>query len=106
MAYSHVAHDCRLGDRVIMSNACQIAGEVRIDDAAVIGGGSLIHQFCHIGRNIMLQGGALVNKDIPPLSRLPENLSLMWESTLSVCTATILPTRRSESLMTCTESST
>ena len=66
MAYSHVAHDCRLGDRVIMSNACQIAGEVRIDDAAVIGGGSLIHQFCHIGRNIMLQGGALVNKDIPP----------------------------------------
>ena len=66
MAYSHVAHDCRLGDRVIMSNACQIAGEVRIDDAAVIGGGSLIHQFGHIGRNIMLQGGALVNKDIPP----------------------------------------
>lgn len=66
MAYCHVAHDCRLGNRVIMSNACQIAGEVIIDDCAVIGGGSLIHQFCHIGRNIMLQGGALVNKDIPP----------------------------------------
>ena len=66
MAYCHVAHDCRVGNRVIMSNAAQIAGEVIIDDAAVIGGGSLIHQFCHIGRNIMLQGGALVNKDIPP----------------------------------------
>ena len=66
MAYCHIAHDCVLGDRVIMSNASQIAGEVRIDDAAVIGGGSLIHQFCHIGKNIMLQGGALVNKDIPP----------------------------------------
>lgn len=66
MAYSHVAHDCRLGNRVIMSNATQLAGEVVVDDAAVIGGGSLIHQFCHIGRNIMLQGGALVNKDIPP----------------------------------------
>lgn len=66
MAYNHVAHDCRLGNRVIMSNACQLAGEVRIDDAAVIGGGSLVHQFCHLGRNIMLQGGALVNKDIPP----------------------------------------
>lgn len=66
MAYCHIAHDCCLGNRVIMSNACQIAGEVRIDDAAVIGGGSLIHQFCHIGKNIMLQGGALVNKDIPP----------------------------------------
>lgn len=66
MAYSHVAHDCRVGNRVIISNACQLAGEVRIDDQAVIGGGSLIHQFCHLGRNIMLQGGALVNKDIPP----------------------------------------
>lgn len=66
MAYSHVAHDCLIGNRVIVSNACQFAGEVQIDDAAVIGGGSLIHQFCHLGRNIMLQGGALVNKDIPP----------------------------------------
>ena len=64
MAYSHVAHDCRLGNGV--SNATQIAGEVVIDDYAVIGGGSLIHQFCHLGKNIMLQGGALVNKDIPP----------------------------------------
>lgn len=66
MAYSHVAHDCVLGDRVIVSNACQFAGEVVIDDCAVIGGGSLIHQFCHIGSYVMLQGGALVNKDIPP----------------------------------------
>ncbi|MBD5289475.1 MAG: acyl-ACP--UDP-N-acetylglucosamine O-acyltransferase [Bacteroides sp.] len=66
MAYSHVAHDCMVGNRVIISNASQLAGEVRIDDCAVIGGGSLIHQFCHLGRNIMLQGGALVNKDIPP----------------------------------------
>lgn len=66
MAYNHIAHDCRIGNRVIMSNACQLAGEVQVDDSAVIGGGSLIHQFCHLGRNIMLQGGALVNKDIPP----------------------------------------
>lgn len=66
MAYNHVAHDCVIGNRVIMSNACQLAGEVIVDDCAVIGGGSLIHQFCHLGRNIMLQGGALVNKDIPP----------------------------------------
>lgn len=66
MAYTHVAHDCRVGNGVIMSNAAQLAGEVVVDDCAVIGGGSLIHQFCHIGRNIMLQGGALVNKDVPP----------------------------------------
>lgn len=49
-----------------MSNAVQCAGEVVIDDFAVIGGGALIHQFCHIGPHVMLQGGALVNKDIPP----------------------------------------
>ena len=66
MAYNHVAHDCRLGNNIIMSNACQLAGEVVVDDCAVIGGGSLIHQFCHLGSYIMLQGGSLVNKDIPP----------------------------------------
>ena len=66
MAYTHVAHDCKIGNRVIISNATQLAGEVVVDDCAVIGGGSLVHQFCHLGRNIMLQGGALVNKDIPP----------------------------------------
>lgn len=66
MAYSHIAHDCIVGNKVIISNATQLAGEVIVDDCAVIGGGSLVHQFCHLGKNIMLQGGALVNKDIPP----------------------------------------
>ena len=66
MAYSHVAHDCIIGNNVIISNASQLAGEVEVDDFAVIGGGSLVHQFCHIGTHVMLQGGALVNKDIPP----------------------------------------
>ena len=66
MAYSHVAHDCLIGDNVIISNATQLAGEVVVDNFAVIGGGSLVHQFCHIGPHVMIQGGALVNKDIPP----------------------------------------
>lgn len=66
MAYCHVAHDCVVGNNVITSNATQLAGEVVVDDFTVIGGGSLIHQFCHIGAHVMLQGGALVNKDIPP----------------------------------------
>lgn len=66
MAYTHIAHDCKIGNGVIISNATQLAGEVIVDDCAVIGGGSLVHQFCHLGKNIMLQGGALVNKDIPP----------------------------------------
>ena len=66
MAYCHVAHDCVIGDNVIMSNATQVAGEVVIDNFSVIGGGALIHQFSHIGQHVMVQGGALVNKDIPP----------------------------------------
>ncbi|WP_289270965.1 acyl-ACP--UDP-N-acetylglucosamine O-acyltransferase [Paramuribaculum intestinale] len=66
MAYCHVAHDCIVGDNVVMSNATQLAGEVQVDNYAVIGGGALVHQFCHIGSHVMLQGGALVNKDIPP----------------------------------------
>ncbi len=66
MAYSHIAHDCTVGDNVIISNATQIAGEVVVDNFAVIGGGTLIHQFCHLGSHVMIQGGGLVNKDIPP----------------------------------------
>ena len=66
MAYCHVAHDCVIGDHVIMSNSGQLAGEVVVGDWAVIGGGSLVHQFTHIGPHVMIQGGALVSKDIPP----------------------------------------
>ena len=73
MAYCHVAHDCVIGDNVIMSNAVQVAGEVVIDNYAVIGGGALIHQFSHIGQHVMLQGGALVNKDIPPYVKAGRN---------------------------------
>ncbi|HEY5571172.1 MAG TPA: acyl-ACP--UDP-N-acetylglucosamine O-acyltransferase [Bacteroidales bacterium] len=66
MAYNHIAHDCKLGNNIIISNATQLAGEVVIDDYAIISGGCLIHQFTHIGAHIMLQGGSHVNKDIPP----------------------------------------
>ncbi len=66
MAYCHVAHDCILHNNIIMSNATQLAGEVEVDDFAIIGGGTLVHQFSHIGSHSMLQGGSKVNKDIPP----------------------------------------
>lgn len=66
MAYCHVAHDCIVHDHVIMSNAVQLAGEVEVDDFAIIGGGTLVHQFCHLGAHVMIQGGALINKDVPP----------------------------------------
>lgn len=66
MAYSHVAHDCIVGNNVIISNSSQLAGEVQVDDFAVIGGGTLIHQFSHLGTHVMIQGGSRINKDIPP----------------------------------------
>ena len=66
MAYCHVAHDCLLHNNIIMSNATQLAGEVEVDDFAIIGGGSLVHQFTIIGCLSMLQGGSKVNKDVPP----------------------------------------
>ncbi len=73
MAYCHVAHDTIVGNNVIMSNSVQLAGEVVIDDFAIIGGGALIHQFCHIGSHVMIQGGALINKDIPPYVKAARN---------------------------------
>jgi UDP-N-acetylglucosamine acyltransferase len=66
MAYCHVAHDCYVSDGVIMSNCVQMAGEVVVEPNAVIGGGALIHQFTHIGAYCMIQGGAQINKDVPP----------------------------------------
>ena len=66
MAYSHVAHDAIVGNNVIISNATQLAGEVVVDDCAVIGGGTLVHQFCHIGAHVMVQGGSRIGKDVPP----------------------------------------
>ncbi len=66
MAYCHIAHDCEIGNNIIMSNASQLAGEVIVKDHAIIGGGSLIHQFSIIGRYSMLQGGSRLNKDVPP----------------------------------------
>ncbi len=66
MAYSHVAHDCILHDHVILGNSTQLAGEVEIDDYAIISGGTLVHQFSRIGAHTMIQGGSKIPKDIPP----------------------------------------
>ena len=66
MAYVHVAHDCLIGNNVILVNSVQVAGEVVIDDWAIVGGLSAIHQFVHIGAHVMVSGGSLVSKDVPP----------------------------------------
>ncbi|MDR2626949.1 MAG: acyl-ACP--UDP-N-acetylglucosamine O-acyltransferase [Dysgonamonadaceae bacterium] len=66
MAYCHIAHDCVIHDNVIIGNASQLAGEIEVDGWAIVSGGTLVHQFCHIGAHVMIQGGSKIGKDIPP----------------------------------------
>ncbi|HOI49781.1 MAG TPA: acyl-ACP--UDP-N-acetylglucosamine O-acyltransferase [Prolixibacteraceae bacterium] len=66
MAYVHVAHDCVVGNNVILVNNTQLAGEVVVDDYAILAGMVAVHQFCHIGSHVMIAGGSLVRKDVPP----------------------------------------
>ncbi len=66
MAYAHVAHDCRIGNHCILSNAVQLAGFTQIDDWAIIGGSVPVHQFTHIGRHAMIGDGYKIGKDVLP----------------------------------------
>lgn len=66
MAYTHVAHDCMIGDGVILANGASLAGHVRVDDFAILGGFSLVHQFCRIGRYSFSGMGSVISRDIPP----------------------------------------
>lgn len=69
MAYVHVAHDCIIGNHCILVNAVQVAGHVTIDDWAIIGGASALHQFVKVGAHVMISGGSLVRKDVPPFTK-------------------------------------
>ncbi|MBI1806460.1 MAG: acyl-ACP--UDP-N-acetylglucosamine O-acyltransferase [Ignavibacteria bacterium] len=66
MAYTHVAHDCNVGNHVILANSVNMGGHVVIEEHAVIGGLVGIHQFSHIGRHTMVGASSLVTKDVPP----------------------------------------
>ncbi len=66
MAYTHVAHDCLIGDGVIMSNAATLAGHILVEDRAIIGGLAAIHQFSRIGRHAFVGGASAVARDVPP----------------------------------------
>jgi UDP-N-acetylglucosamine acyltransferase len=66
MAYTHLAHDCAIGDNCILANGVNLGGHVDIGDRAYLGGLSAVHQFCRVGELAMISGGALVLQDIPP----------------------------------------
>ncbi|MEZ6195502.1 MAG: hypothetical protein R3F20_07215 [Planctomycetota bacterium] len=66
MVQSHVAHDCVIGDRVIMCNNALAAGHVEIGDRAFVSGNTVIHQFCRVGAIVMISGISGTSLDIPP----------------------------------------
>ncbi len=62
----HIAHDCVFGSGCIIGNQTKFAGEAIVDDNAIVSGGVLCHQFCHVGGYVMIQGGCRFSQDIPP----------------------------------------
>ena len=66
MAYTHIGHNCQLGNGIVLSNSVQVAGHVKIEDKAVIGGCLGIHQFVHVGYLAMIGGMTRVDRDVPP----------------------------------------
>ncbi len=77
MAACHVAHDCLIGNRVVIANAALLAGHVQVGHRVFLGGGAAIHQFCRIGEGAMIGGGARISRDIPPFSLATERNALI-----------------------------
>jgi len=73
MGYTHVAHDCIIGDNCIFANVATLAGHVEVEDNVVVGGLSAIHQFCKLGTQSMIGGGSIVVQDIPPFCNTEGN---------------------------------
>ncbi|WP_283194670.1 acyl-ACP--UDP-N-acetylglucosamine O-acyltransferase [Rhizobium sp. AN80A] len=77
LANSHIAHDCRVGDHVIMSNNVMLAGHVTIEDRVILGGGSAVHQFTRVGRHAFVGGLSAVSYDVIPYGMLNGNPGLL-----------------------------
>lgn len=73
LAYSHIAHDCQLGDKIILSNNGSLAGHVTVEDFAIVSGLAAVHQFCRIGKHSIIGGCAKVVQDVPPFTIVDGN---------------------------------
>jgi UDP-N-acetylglucosamine acyltransferase len=76
MAYVHVAHDCVVGSHTIFANAASIAGHSRVDDWAILGGFTLLHQFCQVGAHAFTSMGSIISRDVPPFVTVAGNFAL------------------------------
>jgi len=70
MAYSHIAHDCHIGNQTIFANGATLAGHVTVEDFATVGAFSPVHQFCRIGRYAYIGASTVITQDVPPFSRV------------------------------------
>ncbi len=75
MAYAHLAHDCKVGNKVIMANNAQLAGHVHVGDWAILGGFTAVHQFVHIGAHSMTGLGSILFQDLPPFIMAAGNIA-------------------------------
>ena len=66
MHHAHVAHNCQIGDDIILADGAMLGGHVAVHDRAFISGNCLVHQFCRVGTLAMMQGGSAISKDLPP----------------------------------------
>jgi len=78
MAYCHVAHNCKLGNNIVMANAANLAGHIHVEDHAIIGGLTGIHQFTRIGAHCIIGGASAVSKDIPPFVMASGNYAKLY----------------------------
>ncbi len=78
MAYCHIAHNCKLGNRIVMANAANLAGHIHVEDNAIIGGMTGIHQFTRIGAHCIIGGCSAVGKDVPPFTMASGNMAKLY----------------------------
>jgi UDP-N-acetylglucosamine acyltransferase len=78
MAYCHVAHNCKLGNHIVLSNGVNLAGHILIDDFAIIGGMSGVHQFTRIGSHSFIGGASAVAQDVPPYVKAAGNRAKLF----------------------------
>jgi UDP-N-acetylglucosamine acyltransferase len=96
MASSHVGHDCRLGDQVILANGVLLGGHVTVDDRALLSGNCLVHQFVHVGTLAMMQGGSAISKDLPPYTMARGHNGICGLNTVGLRRAGLTPAERLE----------
>ncbi len=85
MAYSHIGHDCLIGNSCIIGNTTGLAGEVKVDDWAILSGGTLVHQFTKVGAHVMVGGGSRIRIDVPPFVKADrEPLAFMGLNTVGL----------------------